>query len=93
LGSAKNVYCKVSGIITEADHKDWNADEIRPYLDVVFDVFGIDRIMFGSDWPVCLLAGSYNQVVQLIEQYIEGFDQNVKGKIFGGNAVEFYGIN
>jgi L-fuconolactonase len=90
LGSSKNVYCKISGIITEADHRDWNAEEIKPYLDVVFDAFDTDRIMFGSDWPVCLLAGTYAQVVQLIEDYIGKFEPNAMARIFGGNAIEFY---
>jgi len=90
LGSSKNVYCKISGIITEADHQDWNAEEIKPYLDVVFDAFSSDRIMFGSDWPVCLLAGSYAQVVQLIEDYVGKFDPSVIERIFGGNAIKFY---
>lgn len=93
LGSSKNVYCKVSGIITEADHHGWSAEEIYPYLDVVFDVFGTERIMFGSDWPVCLLAGSYSQVVQLIEEYISKLDPLDQLRIFGGNAADFYGIN
>jgi len=92
LASAPNVYCKISGMITEADHRHWMPDDIKPYLDVVFDSFDINKIMFGSDWPVCLLSGSYNQVVQLVEDYID--NQGIKGKdqIFGGNAIEFYGF-
>ena len=93
LASAKNVYCKVSGIITEAEHRHWKPEDISPYLDVVFKAFGTDRLMFGSDWPVCLLAGSYTQVVELIEDYMMSFDEEDRQKVFGGNACEFYGIN
>ena len=66
LAQNKNVFCKISGIITEADHKNWKPKDIYPYLDIVFDYFGYDRILFGSDWPVCLLAGSYEQVKNLV---------------------------
>lgn len=93
LGSSKNVYCKVSGIITEADHQNWNADEIKPYIDVVFESFGTDKLMFGSDWPVCLLAGSYSQVIGLIEDYVKHFDEKERDKIFGGNAFSFYNLS
>jgi L-fuconolactonase len=87
-----NVYCKVSALLTEADWKNWQTDDFKPYLDTVFEVFGSDRIMFGSDWPVCLLAGSYSQVVQLIADYTKNLSPSDKQKIFGLNAVRFYGI-
>ena len=87
-----NVSCKVSGLVTEADWKHWKPDEFRPYLDVVFDAFGPDRVMFGSDWPVCLLAGTYRQVKQLIEAYVKHFSPADRDKIFGGNAALFYGL-
>jgi L-fuconolactonase len=87
-----NVSCKVSGLVTEADWKYWKADEFRAYLDVVFDAFGPDRVMFGSDWPVCLLAGTYRQVKQLIEGYVRDFSPADRDKIFGGNAALFYGL-
>jgi L-fuconolactonase len=87
-----NVSCKVSGLVTEADWKYWKADEFRPYLDVVFDAFGPDRVMFGSDWPVCLLAGTYRQVKQLFEGYVKDFSPADRDKIFGGNAAQFYGL-
>jgi L-fuconolactonase len=88
----KNVFCKISGLVTEADWKHWKSDDFRPYLDVVFDAFGADRLMFGSDWPVCLLAATYSQVKQVIDTYIKGFSQSHKDKIFGGNAAHFYGV-
>jgi L-fuconolactonase len=87
-----NVFCKVSGLVTEADWTHWKADGFRPYLDVVFDAFGPDRLMFGSDWPVCLLAGTYGQVKQLIEAYVKDFSPADKEKIFGRNAALFYGL-
>jgi L-fuconolactonase len=88
----KNVFCKVSGIVTEADWRNWKPEDFRPYLDVVFEAFGADRLMFGSDWPVCLLAASYGQVKQLIEDYVKGYSEADKDKIFGGTAARFYGL-
>jgi L-fuconolactonase len=92
IAQHKNVFCKVSGLVTEGDWKHWKADDFRPYLDVVFDAFGPDRLMFGSDWPVCLLAGTYRQVKQLVETYVKDFSQADREKIFGGNAALFYGL-
>jgi L-fuconolactonase len=86
------VYCKLSGLITEADWRAWHADDFKPYLDIVFDAFGADRLMFGSDWPVCLLAGTYAQVKGLIEDYARGFTNSEREKIFGENAARFYGL-
>ncbi len=87
-----HVYCKLSGIITEADWDNWSEEDIRPYLDVVFEAFSCDRVMFGSDWPVCLLAGSYDRVIRLIEKYTEHFSEADRAKIFGLNAARFYGL-
>jgi L-fuconolactonase len=92
IAQNKNVFCKLSGLVTEADWKHWKADDFKPYLDVVFDAFGADRLMFGSDWPVCLLAATYRQVKQLIEECVKGFSQSDREKIFGGNAARFYGL-
>jgi L-fuconolactonase len=90
IAQNKNVFCKLSGLVTEADWKHWKADDFKPYLDVVFDAFGAERLMFGSDWPVCLLAATYGQVKQLIENYAKGYSEADKEKIFGGNAARFY---
>jgi L-fuconolactonase len=87
-----NVFCKVSGLVTEADWLHWKPEDIDPYLDVVFEAFGPERLMFGSDWPVCLLAASYGQVKQLIETYVEVHAAQHKENIFGGNAIRFYGL-
>jgi len=87
-----NVYCKLSGLVTEADWKNWKPEDFTPYLDVVLDAFGPDRLMFGSDWPVCLLAANFGQVKQIVEDYVRGFTVEQKENIFGGNAIRFYGL-
>jgi L-fuconolactonase len=92
IAQNKNVFCKLSGLVTEADWKRRKTEDFKPYLDVVFDAFGAERLMFGSDWPVCLLAATYRQVNQIIEEYVKGFSQPDKDKIFGGNAARFYGL-
>ncbi|MDN5205432.1 amidohydrolase family protein [Fulvivirgaceae bacterium BMA10] len=91
LAKAENVLCKVSGMVTEADWKLWEPMDFNPYLDVVFEAFGTDRLMFGSDWPVCLLASDYGRVVDIVQQYMRGFDKDDQEKVFGRNAMEFYG--
>ena len=92
IAQNKNVFCKISGLVTEAHWNGWKADDFKPYLDVVFTAFGADRLMFGSDWPVCLLAATYAQVIELIDNYVRGFPQSDREKIFGGNAAHFYGL-
>ncbi|HUJ33427.1 MAG TPA: amidohydrolase family protein [Candidatus Acidoferrum sp.] len=87
-----NVFCKLSGLITEADWRAWRPDDCKPYLDVVFESFGADRLMFGSDWPVCLLAGTYRQVKDLIGGYTCRLSDEDREKIFGLNAARFYGL-
>lgn len=90
LSEAPNVMCKVSGIVTEADHQKWTPDDIRPFLDVVFEAFGPERLMWGSDWPVCLLAGSYERVFKIIEDYSLGLSLEQRAALFGGNCAKFY---
>jgi L-fuconolactonase len=90
LASHSNVSCKVSGLITEAHWDSWQPKDFQPYLDVVFEAFGPDRVMFGSDWPVALLAGTYQQVFALARDYVHPHGSSVAGKFFGGNAAEFY---
>jgi L-fuconolactonase len=89
----ENVWCKVSGLITEADWENWTPEQLKPYLDHVFESFGTKRLMFGSDWPVCLLAGSYVQVHLIIREYLEGFSDLEKEDVYGNNAISFYNIN
>jgi len=93
LAQNENVYCKLSGIITEADHKNWTAEQLYPYMDIALAAFGVDRIMFGSDWPVCKLAGNYHQVVDLVDGYLDGYPQEDIDKILGLNAVRFYQLD
>jgi len=86
-----NVHCKVSGMVTEASWSTWKADDFKPYLDVVFQAFGPERLMFGSDWPVCMLAADdYQQVIELVEYYIADYSSAEKAAFFGGNAERFY---
>ncbi|TDH28100.1 amidohydrolase [Segetibacter sp. 3557_3] len=85
-----NVSCKISGMVTEADWQGQSAEDFRPYIDVVADAFGPDRIMFGSDWPVCLVAASYNDTVNLVREYFSTFTQAEQEDFFGGNARRFY---
>ena len=92
LAKYKNVYCKLSGMVTEADWNHWQFENFKKYLSVAFDTFGSDRLMFGSDWPVCLLAGSYEHVVKIIDLFIENLEQEEKNNIMGGNACNFYNL-
>ena len=92
LSNFKNVACKISGLTTEANWNTWNKNEIQPYLDVVFNAFGNDRLLFGSDWPVSLLAGNYTETVGLIENYIQQFSKMEQQKILGLNALYWYNI-
>jgi L-fuconolactonase len=92
IAAHPHVYCKVSGLITEADWRAWQPVDFQPYLDVAFEAFGSNRLMFGSDWPVCLLAGSYRQVVELVEAYTKDFTPEEKDKICGVNAQRFYRV-
>lgn len=92
LAANPNVFCKASGLVTEADWHHWGDSDFKPYLDVVFDAFGLDRIMFGSDWPVCLLAGEYGKVKKLLLNHIRDLPIDQQKKIFGLNAISFYGL-
>jgi L-fuconolactonase len=92
IARSTNVYCKLSGLVTETDWHRWTSADFDPYLDVAFEAFGPDRLMFGSDWPVCLLAASYRQVKQVIEEYVDRKAPAEREKIFGANAVRFYDL-
>jgi L-fuconolactonase len=88
----KQVYCKISGIVTEADWKKWKPADLKPYLDTVVEAFGTDRIMFGSDWPVCLVAASYAEVIGVFRDYFSSFSKDEQDAFFGGNAITFYNL-
>ncbi len=90
LAGRSNVYCKLSGLATEADYRNWTENQLRPYIDVVLDAFGPDRVMFGSDWPVCLVAVSYTHWVQIVERAIAGFTSSEQEQIWAGTARKAY---
>lgn len=90
LSQFPNVFCKMSGLVTEADWKHWTTDQIRPYLDVAFDAFGPERLMIGSDWPVCLVAASYEKAIKLVGDYIAERAPGHVDDVLGGNAQRFW---
>jgi L-fuconolactonase len=92
LAKQPNVHCKLSGMVTEADWHNWSKKDFFPYLNVAFEQFGPDRLLFGSDWPVCLVAADYTQVKTIVEEYVAPWGDEVRAKVFGGNAVGFYGL-
>ncbi len=87
-----HVACKVSGLVTEADWATWTADDLQPYLDRAIEVFGPRRLLFGSDWPVCLLAATYPEVVEAALTTMSGFDVTEQAAVMGGNATRIYGL-
>ncbi|MEO5948750.1 MAG: amidohydrolase family protein [Chitinophagaceae bacterium] len=92
IAKLPNVYCKISGLLTETNWKQWKAIDFYPYLDVVFKAFGKDRILFGSDWPVMLLSGEYLEWKELLMNYLNNFSTEEKNKLFGLNAVKIYNL-
>ena len=90
LAAYPNVYCKLSGLVTEADWNRWKPEDMRPYLDVAFEYFGANRLMIGSDWPVCTLASSYARVLGLVKDYLSGHSGQEREAILGGNAKRFW---
>jgi len=92
LARMENVFCKLSGMVTEADWKIWKFEDFTPYLDHVLSCFGGNRLMYGSDWPVCLVAASYSQQLGIVEQYISRLSTHEKEAIMGGNAARFYNL-
>jgi L-fuconolactonase len=92
LAVYEQVYCKISGMVTEADWTQWTKADFTPYLDVVVEAFGIDRVVFGSDWPVCLVAAPYEVVLELVAEYFAAFSPDEQARFFGGNAIRFYNL-
>ncbi|MDT0644848.1 amidohydrolase family protein [Zunongwangia sp. F363] len=90
LAQNKNVYCKISGLLSAAGKREWGLQDFYPFLDFVFENFSEDKIIFGSDWPVSLSGGSYAQAVDVIENYLSAQDENLLRKVFGENAKKFY---
>lgn len=90
MGKLPHVYCKLSGLFTEAAWKHWIPADFYPYLDVVFEAFGTDKLVYGSDWPVILVSGIYVQWKSLLEKYMENYSVEDKEKVFDTNAIRFY---
>jgi L-fuconolactonase len=90
LAKFPNVYCKLSGMVTEADWKKWKPEDMTPYLDIAFDCFSPDRLMIGSDWPVCTVAASYSQTMDVVLDYFEKYPSNIQDAVLGRNAQRFW---
>jgi L-fuconolactonase len=86
----ENTWCKISGMVTEADWYHWKPEHLKPYIDTVVEAFGVGRLLYGSDWPVCLVAASYQQVAQVVKDYFSAFSSAEQDAFFGGNAMKFY---
>jgi L-fuconolactonase len=93
IAKHENVWCKVSGMVTEADWNNWLLSDFEPYLDVIFEAFGTKRLMFGSDWPVCNVAGGYQQVLSVVKNYTSKLSPDEQVRFWGLNAIEFYKLN
>ncbi|MCL5129620.1 amidohydrolase [Algibacter sp. L4_22] len=92
LGTFKNVACKISGMVTETENFNFEPKDFTPFLDTMVAAFGTDRLLFGSDWPVCLLASEYKSVLQIIENYFIDFSEEEQRQIMGGNAIKMYNL-
>ncbi|MCR9058536.1 MAG: amidohydrolase family protein [Rhodobacteraceae bacterium] len=92
LAADTNAFCKLSGLVTEAK-PDWSVDDLRPYVDHLLSTFGPQRILWGSDWPVCLLASSYERWVEATEILLNGLTPDEKDAVLGLNALRAYGLN
>ncbi len=92
LAACPNVVCKLSGLVTEADHETWTPADLRPFVETALELFGAERALFGSDWPVCLLAASYGQVKEALEAALPPLTDTERAQVFGGNAVRVYGL-
>lgn len=90
IASYPNVYCKLSGMVTEADWQNWRPEQLFPYLETALELFGPHRLCYGSDWPVCLLAAGYEQQLQVVTHFIQTLSPNERSAIMGGNAATFY---
>jgi L-fuconolactonase len=90
LAAFPNVFAKLSGLVTEADWQTWRSEQIEPYLDVAFSSFGPERLMIGSDWPVCLAAGTYSRTVSVVKSYLERLQPHCSDAVLGGNAKKFW---
>ncbi|MEO6787138.1 MAG: amidohydrolase family protein, partial [Chthoniobacteraceae bacterium] len=92
IARRENVYCKVSGMVTEADWKTWNEEQLRPYFDAVLEAFGPKRLMFGTDWPVCLVASGYSRWVEVVRKFAVELSSDEQEWLWGKTAVHAYGL-
>jgi len=92
LAGLPNVWCKISGLVTEADHQKWTRDDLKPYIDHVIESFGFDRVMYGGDWPVAFQATEYPRWVETLEWAVSGSSETELRKLFRDNAIKFYGL-
>ncbi len=92
LAKRENIACKISGMVTEADYQLWTSEQLQPYFDVVFEAFGTNRILFGSDWPVCLVASSYSDWIRTVKKQLSSFTGQEQEQILYKNAINFYNI-
>jgi L-fuconolactonase len=90
LAAFPNVFCKLSGLVTEADWQRWKPEDITPYLDIAFATFGASRLMIGSDWPVCLVAGSYSRALDVVKNYLQFYPAETRDAVLGENARRFW---
>ena len=90
IAELPNVFCKISGMVTEHDFAQWKKEDFTPYLNVVVEAFGINKVMFGSDWPVCLVAASYKSTLEIVKEYFSSFSQTEQEMFFNKNATQFY---
>jgi L-fuconolactonase len=93
LAEFPNVFCKLSGMVTEAEWKRWRPEDFHRYLDIVIEAFGVERVMIGSDWPVCTLSGDYESTMRIVIDYARQFSPQVREAILGGNCARFYGLD
>ena len=93
LAHRQNVACKISGMVTEADLNHWTVDQLRSYVDVVLEAFGPSRLLFGSDWPVCAVAASYQRWAIVVRDFIRGLSPDEQGLIMGGNCKSIYRLS
>ncbi|MFP5080812.1 amidohydrolase family protein [Pedobacter sp. JCM 36344] len=93
LKSFDNLFCKVSGMVTEANWTSWKPEDFDPYLDVIYETFGAKKLMFGSDWPVCMVAGEYKDVVSIAQNYVSKLTADEQSLFWADNAIDFYNLN
>ena len=93
LASFENVYCKISGLVTEADHDSWTPEDLQPYIEHVIEAFSFDRVIYGSDWPVSTLASDYPRWVQTLKEAVSGCSTDELNKLFHDNAIGFYKLS